>query len=223
MFPSSSVRSALLHAHPVHRPCRRGGETLFHGAEVSGWHPAPALVPGILWRQLRGQGLSGLSHQTEPEIPALSGQWIWLPEQYSWAEPRSDHAHKAAPRQGPRPAHRGGARGADRAFCLPYVPLPFIIVLALSGDGAGTPAGENHRRRSEETSRKWSVPDWSLLMEEWNGVKSKKREKKNLGLTWTILLRNVCWFFFYLIMDTLVIFGIFCWNAWARWKHITSV
>lgn len=64
VFPSSPVRPALLHAHPVHRPCRRGGETLFHGAEVSGGHPAPALVPGILWRQLRGQGLSGLSHQT---------------------------------------------------------------------------------------------------------------------------------------------------------------
>lgn len=58
-------------------------------------------------------------------------------------------------------------------------------------------------------------------MEEWNGVKSKKKKKNPPGLTWNILLCNVCWFFFYLSMDALVIFGIFCWKAWARWKHIT--
>lgn len=75
------VRSAVLHAHPVHRPHRRGRETLFHCAEVSGWHPTPALVPGILRRQPWGQGLSGLSQQIEPEIPTLCWQRIWLPEQ----------------------------------------------------------------------------------------------------------------------------------------------
>lgn len=35
-FSPPFVRSAVLHAHPVHRPHGRGGETLFHCAEASG-------------------------------------------------------------------------------------------------------------------------------------------------------------------------------------------
>lgn len=35
-FSPPFVRSAVLHAHPVHRPHGRGGETLFHCAEVNG-------------------------------------------------------------------------------------------------------------------------------------------------------------------------------------------
>lgn len=59
-----SDRPAFLHAHPVHRPYRRGRETLFLSAKVSGGYPTPTHVSGVLRRQPRGQGLSRLSHQT---------------------------------------------------------------------------------------------------------------------------------------------------------------
>lgn len=91
-----SDRSAVLHAHPVHRPYRRGRETLFLSAKVSGGYPSPAHVSGVPRRQPRGQGLSRLSHQTQRQIPALCGQWIWLPEQCSRETHWSAHAHEAA-------------------------------------------------------------------------------------------------------------------------------
>ena len=93
-----SDRSAVLHAHPVHRPYRRGRETLFLSAEVSSGYPTPAHISGVPRCQPRGQGLSRLSHQTQRQIPALCGQWIWLPEQCSRETNWSDHAHEAAPR-----------------------------------------------------------------------------------------------------------------------------
>ncbi|XP_061735917.1 TRAF family member-associated NF-kappa-B activator isoform X3 [Nerophis ophidion] len=116
-------RSAVLHAHPVHGP---------HGGQRA---TCVTSLPGIARRQPRRQGLCGLSHQPQREVPALGGQRVRLPEQ----RPPETPVSRREP--GPRRRGRGGAHGtARRAFCLPAVPLPRRVPLLLPGGRARTPA-----------------------------------------------------------------------------------